>query len=162
MRQRKIVAILASAVLTVGFSAAISGCADHPPESRPIMYGTNGNRGVTAPSQGVPQNIGNPLGGAVTTTPGSAAPNQTIVGTSAGVDATGAGTVGTNESGVRTQGVQGGTGTLSPGRTNLTGARPGEAGTGTNGQGGGIGGATGGGGVDGAGTGAGTAGGGAG
>src|SRR3954470_18661194 len=116
MRQRKIVAILASAVLTVGFSAAINGCADHPPESRPIMYGTNGNRGVTAPSQGLPQNPGNPLGGPVTTTPGSGRTDQTIVGTSAGVDATGQGTVGVNESGNRVQGA----GTISPGRSNLT------------------------------------------
>lgn len=101
MHQRKIVAILASASLTVGFAAVLNGCADRPPESRPIMYGTNGNRGVTAPSQGVPQNIGNPLGGSVTSAPGSGRTDQTIVGTSAGVDSTGSGTVGVNESGNR-------------------------------------------------------------
>ena len=112
MRQRKIVAIFASAVLTTGLSAAISGCADHPPESRPIMYGTNGNRGVTAPSQGVPQNTSNPLGGSVTSSPGSDRTDQTIVGTSAGVDATGQGTVGVNENGNRSS-------TTRPGATGV-------------------------------------------
>ena len=101
MCKRKIVAILASATFVVGLSGTIPGCADKPPQSRPIMYGTNGNRGVTAPSQGLPQNPGNPLGGPVTTSGNSDTPDQTIVGTSAGVDATGQGTVGMNDSSAR-------------------------------------------------------------
>jgi len=136
MCTRKIVAILASAALSVGFSGSISGCADHPPQSRPIMYGTNGNRGVTAPSQGLPQNPSNPLGGPVTSTPGSDRPNQTIVGPSAGVDGRGTGVVGTNDAGnARTAGdVQ--TGSVNTaGGSNSQGAQPNAPGTGSNGQG---------------------------
>src|SRR5947207_10125469 len=98
MLQRKILLSVASAVASVGLSALISGCESppRPPRSTPVMYGTNGNRGVTAPSQGVPQNVGQPLGGTVTSTPGTGRPDQTIVGPSAAVDPSGNGTIGTN------------------------------------------------------------------
>jgi hypothetical protein len=95
MRTHKLAALVTSAAMSVGFSAAIIGCADKPPASRPIMYGTDGNRGVTAPSRGLPQNTSSSLGGAVTSTPGQDRPDQTIVGASAGVDAVGTGTIGT-------------------------------------------------------------------
>src|SRR4051794_34054909 len=91
MTQRKIMASLSAAVVSVGLSAFLAGCQDdatrqvHGP-SRPIMYGTDGNRGVSAPSAGVPKNTENSLGGPLIQSGPNRSSNGVVAGSSAGVD----------------------------------------------------------------------------
>src|SRR4051794_19903710 len=91
MTQRKIMASLSAAVVSVGLSAFLAGCQDdatrqvHGP-SRPIMYGTDGNRGVSAPSAGVPKNTENSLGGPLIQSSPNRSSNGVVAGSSAGVD----------------------------------------------------------------------------
>jgi hypothetical protein len=117
---RWIAATLSSATLAivvVGGGCNNSEAPVNPPqkESRPVMYGTDGNRGVTAPSAGVPQSVDQRLGGEVqrtradpTVTPhpvaGSSAaadaPAQPTTGTGTASGATGGAKTGTSGSGV--------------------------------------------------------------
>ena len=84
--KRRATSTFASAVLAVAI-AGLAGCESS--QSRPINYGTDGNRGVTAPSAGVPQNVGSGLGGQVITPTDSARPAASVAGSSGAVDPTG-------------------------------------------------------------------------